>query len=144
MKLNILHKSVILFSIGVPLIAILHFPSSLLTQIVVSTDNEEIAIAAEVYGCKPPFIRPKELAEDTSTSLEVVQHAIDFFGQVEYHGNCDKDGNGVDKSPEKLTDDIPVEYFHLNTKICGRLDFDPEKGQKEIIPPLGIVNLTDR
>lgn len=53
--------------------------STLLTQIVVSTDHEEIAIAAEVYGCKPPFIRPKELAEDTSTSLEVVQHAIDFF-----------------------------------------------------------------
>ena len=53
--------------------------STMLTQIVVSTDNEEIAIAAEVYGCKPPFIRPAELAEDTSTSLEVVQHAIAFF-----------------------------------------------------------------
>ncbi len=25
--------------------------------------------------------------------------------------------------------------FHLNTKVCGRLDFDSEKGQKEIIPP---------
>jgi hypothetical protein len=22
-----------------------------------------------------------------------------------------------------------------NTKVCGRLDFGPEKGQKEIIPP---------
>ena len=53
--------------------------STLLTQVVVSTDNEEIAIAAEIYGCKPPFIRPTELAEDTSTSLEVVQHAIAFF-----------------------------------------------------------------
>ncbi|RKS01908.1 cytidylyltransferase domain-containing protein [Flavobacterium sp. 102] len=53
--------------------------STLLTQVVVSTDNEEIAIAAEIYGCKPPFIRPAELAEDTSTSLEVVQHAIAFF-----------------------------------------------------------------
>jgi CMP-N,N'-diacetyllegionaminic acid synthase len=53
--------------------------SKLLTQIVVSTDDEEIAIAAEIYGCKPPFIRPAELAEDTSTSLEVVQHAIAFF-----------------------------------------------------------------
>lgn len=53
--------------------------STLLTQIVVSTDHEEIAIAAEIYGCKPPFIRPAELAEDTSTSLEVVQHAIGFF-----------------------------------------------------------------
>lgn len=53
--------------------------SNLLTKIVVSTDDEEIAIAAEIYGCKPPFIRPAALAEDTSTSLEVVQHAIAFF-----------------------------------------------------------------
>lgn len=53
--------------------------SALLTQIIVSTDDEEIAIAAEVSGVKPPFIRPSEFAQDTSTSLEVVQHAIDFF-----------------------------------------------------------------
>jgi CMP-N,N'-diacetyllegionaminic acid synthase len=53
--------------------------SKLLSQIVVSTDDEEIAIAAEISGYKPPFVRPAELAEDTSTSLEVVQHAIAFF-----------------------------------------------------------------
>lgn len=53
--------------------------SNLLTEIVVSTDDEEIAIAAEVAGYKPPFIRPLEFAQDTSTSLEVVQHAIAFF-----------------------------------------------------------------
>lgn len=53
--------------------------SQLLTQIVVSTDDEEIAIAAEVAGYKPPFVRPAELAQDHSTSLEVVRHAIDFF-----------------------------------------------------------------
>ncbi len=53
--------------------------SHLLTQIIVSTDDEEIAIAAEVAGYKPPFIRPSEFAQDTSTSLEVVQHAIAFF-----------------------------------------------------------------
>ena len=53
--------------------------SKWLSEIEVSTDDEEIAIAAEVYGCKPPFIRPAEFAEDTSTSLEVVQHAIAFF-----------------------------------------------------------------
>lgn len=53
--------------------------SNFLTQIVVSTDDEEIAIAAEVAGYKPPFVRPTEFAQDTSTSLEVVQHAIAFF-----------------------------------------------------------------
>lgn len=53
--------------------------SELLTAIVVSTDDEEIAIAAEVAGVKPPFIRPSEIAQDTSTSLEVVQHAVAYF-----------------------------------------------------------------
>ena len=53
--------------------------SHFLTEIVVSTDDEEIAIAAEVSGCKPPFIRPAALAQDTSTSLEVVQHALSFY-----------------------------------------------------------------
>ncbi|WP_162126223.1 acylneuraminate cytidylyltransferase family protein [Flavobacterium phycosphaerae] len=53
--------------------------SKLLTDTIVSTDDEEIAIAAEISGCKPPFIRPSELAQDTSTSIEVVQHAIEFF-----------------------------------------------------------------
>jgi len=53
--------------------------SKLLTEIVVSTDNEEIAIAAEIAGCKPPFIRPSEFAQDQSTSLEVVQHAVKFY-----------------------------------------------------------------
>lgn len=51
----------------------------LLSDVVVSTDDDEIALAAEVAGCKPPFLRPANLAQDTSSSLEVVQHAIAFF-----------------------------------------------------------------
>lgn len=50
-----------------------------LTEIVVSTEDAEIAIAAEVCGCKPPFIRPTELSQDDTASIAVVQHAIDFF-----------------------------------------------------------------
>lgn len=53
--------------------------SKFLTEIVVSTDDSEIAFAAEIAGFKPPFIRPIELALDNSTSITVVQHAVDFF-----------------------------------------------------------------
>lgn len=53
--------------------------STELTEIVVSTEDTEIAIAAEVCGCKPPFIRPAELSEDAATSISVVQHAIAFY-----------------------------------------------------------------
>ena len=56
--------------------------SKLLTEIVVSTDDQEIASQAEIAGCKPPFVRPAELAMDTSTSLEVVQHALSFFESI--------------------------------------------------------------
>jgi len=55
--------------------------ASVFEKIVVSTDDQEIAIAAEKAGCKPPFIRPTELAQDDSTSISVVQHAINFFEQ---------------------------------------------------------------
>lgn len=53
--------------------------SALLAEIIVSTDNLDIFWAAEKYGAKPPFLRPEKLALDTSTSLEVVRHAIDFY-----------------------------------------------------------------
>jgi len=53
--------------------------ATLLTKIVVSTDDPEIALTAEMAGLKPPFLRPSELAQDTSTSLEVIQHALAFF-----------------------------------------------------------------
>jgi N-acylneuraminate cytidylyltransferase len=50
-----------------------------ISEIVVSTEDAEIAIAAEVCGCKPPFIRPAELALDDTASIEVVRHAIAFY-----------------------------------------------------------------
>jgi CMP-N,N'-diacetyllegionaminic acid synthase len=53
--------------------------SNYVNEIVVSTDCIEIADVAEKYECKPPFLRPNELAGDTSKSIEVVQHTISFF-----------------------------------------------------------------
>ncbi len=50
--------------------------SRLLTRIIVSTDDEEIARVARRFGADVPFMRPTEFAQDTSTSMEVVQHAL--------------------------------------------------------------------
>lgn len=52
-----------------------------LSKVVVSTDGVKIAEVAKSYGCEVPFIRPKELAQDHTPSIEVVLHAIDFFEQ---------------------------------------------------------------
>lgn len=50
--------------------------SGLFADVVVSTDDEEIADAAHVAGASVPFMRPAELADDHTTTLAVVQHAI--------------------------------------------------------------------
>ncbi|MCO5113694.1 MAG: acylneuraminate cytidylyltransferase family protein [Bdellovibrionaceae bacterium] len=51
--------------------------SKYLDDIVLSTDDNEIAAIAEQYGCKVPFIRPNHLALDTSTSMDVILHALE-------------------------------------------------------------------
>jgi CMP-N,N'-diacetyllegionaminic acid synthase len=53
--------------------------SSLLTDFIVSTDDEEIRKIAQHNGCRVPFLRPKELASDNSTSVDVVLHCLEFF-----------------------------------------------------------------
>jgi CMP-N,N'-diacetyllegionaminic acid synthase len=46
-------------------------------QLVVSTDDEEIAEIALAAGAEVPFLRPAELAADDTPTLPVVQHAVD-------------------------------------------------------------------
>jgi CMP-N,N'-diacetyllegionaminic acid synthase len=50
--------------------------SQYLTDVVVSTEDEEIARVSSSLGALVPFIRPAELATDSATSLPVIQHAI--------------------------------------------------------------------
>ena len=45
-------------------------------QIVVSTDDEEIANISRKAGAAVPFLRPSELANDFSGSRDVITHAI--------------------------------------------------------------------
>lgn len=53
--------------------------SDLLTTVVVSTDDDEIMSVAKTLGAQVPFQRPKELSNDTATSLSVVLHALEFY-----------------------------------------------------------------
>jgi CMP-N-acetylneuraminic acid synthetase len=45
----------------------------------VSTDDEEIARVAKQNGADIPFMRPAELAKDTSSTIDVIMHAINYF-----------------------------------------------------------------
>lgn len=50
--------------------------SALITHLIVSTDDFDIASIAETYGIDVPFMRPKELAQDETPHLPVMQHAV--------------------------------------------------------------------
>ncbi len=52
-------------------------------NIIVSTDDQEIAEIAKKYGAEVPFIRPEELANDMAGTLPVIKHAIEWFVQYE-------------------------------------------------------------
>ncbi len=69
---------------GRPLIAwtILAAKSSRhLDRLVVSTDDEEIAVVAAGLGAEVPFLRPAELAQDHVTDLPVFVHCLDWLHQ---------------------------------------------------------------
>ena len=55
--------------------------SELLTDLIVSTDSDEIARVAKEYNASIPFMRPAELASDNSGAKEVVEHAIDYYAE---------------------------------------------------------------
>jgi CMP-N,N'-diacetyllegionaminic acid synthase len=50
-------------------------------NICVSTDSDEIIRIVGEYGLDVPFKRPDYLATDTTSSYDVIRHAIDFYEQ---------------------------------------------------------------
>lgn len=47
-------------------------------QVIVSTDDQEIAEVARQYGASVPFMRPAELSDDYTGTIPVIQQAIDW------------------------------------------------------------------
>ena len=48
-------------------------------QVIVSTDDAEIAKIAKLFGAIVPFVRPDELANDYTATVPVIKHAIEWF-----------------------------------------------------------------
>lgn len=69
----------IIFLAGKPLIAYSIEAakySKYIDDIIVTTDSEKIAEISKQYGASVPFMRPAELATDTSKTIDAVLHAI--------------------------------------------------------------------
>lgn len=45
-------------------------------RLIISSDGADIIQIAESHGCEAPFVRPAELAQDESSSMDVIEHAI--------------------------------------------------------------------
>lgn len=47
-------------------------------RIIVSTDDEEIATVARTHGAEVPFLRPKDLSDDHTSTIPVIAHALQW------------------------------------------------------------------
>ncbi len=90
--------------------------SKIFDNIVVSTDSEKIAEESKNFGLKPWFIRPKKLAVDSASKLDVIRHAI-TEAENYYEKNFDIIIDLDITSPLRKVDDIQkaLKYF-LDTK----------------------------
>lgn len=67
---------------GLPLIAYTiraALDAACIERVVVTTDDEKIAMTAQKYGAEVPFIRPEILASDTASAIDVYIHAAEYI-----------------------------------------------------------------
>ena len=57
--------------------------SGLFDEVMVSTDDKEIAEVAKKYGASVPFLRSKKNSDDFATTYEVLKEVIDAFSEIE-------------------------------------------------------------
>lgn len=56
--------------------------SKVFDRVIVSTDDDEIIRVALSYGAEVPFVRPAELADDYTSTVPVIAHAIKMCLQL--------------------------------------------------------------
>lgn len=67
---------------GKPLLAYtseIALQSQQLTEVMVSTEDEPIMEVAKNLGIKVPFVRPLELAQDNTPTIDVIIHALQWY-----------------------------------------------------------------
>lgn len=57
--------------------------SNLFDEVMVSTDDEEIAEVAKQYGATIPFVRSKKNADDFATTMDVIKEVIESYKQLD-------------------------------------------------------------
>lgn len=57
--------------------------AKLVNRVIVSTDDEEIALVSKKYGAEVPFVRPAEFATDEAKSIGLLRHALEWLKEHE-------------------------------------------------------------
>ena len=73
---------------GKPLIAYTiesSLKSNIFSHVIVSTEDKEIASVAKKYGAEVPFQRPKSLATNTASMIDVIKHGIKSLNSLGYN-----------------------------------------------------------
>lgn len=71
--------------LGMPIIAYsirAALESGIFDEVMVSTDDEEIAETARQYGANVPFLRSKETANDFATTADVINEVLDSYEKL--------------------------------------------------------------
>jgi len=95
--------------------------SGICDEIVCSTDSVEIAEVANSFGANTPFIRPRDLAQDETSTSDVILHAINYY---ELNGkNYDYILLLEPTSPLTTSGDISTgfEILHKNSDVAESL-----------------------
>lgn len=90
-------------------------------RVIVTTDSEEIAEIAKMYGAEVLFMRPARLAQDTSSACDVYLHAVDFLKESE---GCDI---------EKFIVLLPTTPFRTGFDIDDAVSMFEDKGADTLV-----------
>lgn len=95
--------------------------SGIFDRIILTTDDEEIAEAGRKWGVEVPFLRPRELAEDQTPTLPVLQHALVWL----------KEKQGY--VPDAVMLLQPTAPFRRPADIKGAIDVLKESGADSVV-----------
>ncbi|MGB2870888.1 cytidylyltransferase domain-containing protein [Psychrobacillus psychrotolerans] len=58
--------------------------SQYIDRLILSSEDDEIIKIAKEYGCEVPFVRPRELAQDNTSGIEPILHAVENIEGYDY------------------------------------------------------------
>lgn len=95
--------------------------SAVFDRIILTTDDEEIAEVGKRWGAEVPFLRPPELAQDTTPTMPVMQHALKWL----------EDNEGY--KPEAAMILQPTTPFRTPEHIRGAVELFEKTGADSVV-----------